>query len=95
MTVFKRQNTETLSEHRRQPPWSAIFRAMNALRDVGVSSRETYRFLNVAALKVSTDENGDAVFRSTSASEAGPGRVPLSEAEKLLVTVQPPTRNAD
>jgi hypothetical protein len=73
MTVFKRQNTETLSEHRQQPPWSAIFRAMNALRDVGVSSQETYRFLNVAALKVSTDENGDAVFRSTSAPVGADG----------------------
>jgi hypothetical protein len=61
--------------------WEDIVVALRAdgLR-IGVNARERIRQI---------------VLKRTSASEAGPGRVPLSEAEKLLVTVQPPTRNAD
>jgi hypothetical protein len=77
MTVFKRQNTETPSEHR--PTWSAIFRGMHVLRDAGMGSEAIYRCLKVDVLKVSTDENGDAVFRSTTAPLPGaPGAGPLS-----------------
>jgi hypothetical protein len=73
MTVFKRQNTETPTKHRRQPPWSAIFRGMHVLRDAGMGNKAAYRALKVAVIPVSTDENGDAVFRSTSAPVGADG----------------------
>lgn len=64
-TVFQRQTPKHRTKHR--PPWSAIFRGMHVLRDAGMSNKAAYRALKVAVIPVSTDENGDAVFRSTTA----------------------------
>lgn len=105
-TVFQHQNTETPTKRRVRQRLEIVRSYIKehpraTVREVGrvlgvASTSHVHRMLKQirAELCVCPTCGGKGSIR-TSASEAGPGRVPLSEAEKLLVTVQPPTRNAD
>lgn len=75
--------------HRQQAPWVTIFRAMNALRDAGVSSEDAYGVLKVEALTVSTDESGDVIIPKArrprmlaGANRSDPG--PISNVAKAV-----------